>query len=95
MNGSTQAETPPDSADAARLTSDSLQVGDVVSEQLLGRLAKLEKYEHKLAEVARVYRNLNAARKAVEVVLKKLTPVQSIADVDELEQFLSNLTVKS
>ncbi|KAJ2082377.1 hypothetical protein H4R24_001613 [Coemansia sp. RSA 988] len=82
-------ETPPN------VTSDTLHVGDTVTEALLGRLMKLEKFEHKLAEVARVYRNLNAARKAVEVVLKKLTPVQSIADVDELEEFLSNLTVKA
>ncbi|KAJ2435603.1 Golgin imh1 [Coemansia sp. RSA 2522] len=98
MNGSTHEGSSPlatDTGDSTKLTSDTLRVGDVVNEQLLGRLAKLEKYEHKLAEVARVYRNLNAARKAVETVLKKLTPVQSIADVDELEQFLSNLTVKS
>ncbi|KAJ2503086.1 hypothetical protein GGH96_000529 [Coemansia sp. RSA 1972] len=98
MNGSThEGSSPPatDTGDSTKLTSDTLRVGDVVNEQLLGRLAKLEKYEHKLAEVARVYRNLNAARKAVEGVLKKLTPVQSIADVDELEQFLSNLNVKS
>ncbi|KAJ2120256.1 hypothetical protein IW147_005222 [Coemansia sp. RSA 720] len=98
MNGSThEGSSPPaaDTGDFSKLTSETLQVGDVINEQLLGRLAKLEKYEHKLAEVARVYRNLNAARKAVETVLKKLTPVQSIADVDELEQFLSNLTVKS
>ncbi|KAJ2741707.1 Golgin imh1 [Coemansia sp. BCRC 34301] len=77
------------------LTSDKLQVGDVVSEGLLVRLGKLEKYEHKLAEVARVYRNLNTARKAVETVLKRLTPVQSIADVDELEAYLANLNTKS
>ncbi|KAJ1837971.1 hypothetical protein LPJ70_005644, partial [Coemansia sp. RSA 2708] len=85
----------PAAGDEARLTSDALQPGDRVTEQLVTRLARLEKYEHKLAEVARVYRNLNAARKSVEQVLKRLTPVQSIADVDELEQFLANLTVKS
>ncbi|KAJ1904581.1 hypothetical protein LPJ71_004802, partial [Coemansia sp. S17] len=79
----------------AQLTSDKLQVGDVVSEALIVRLGKLEKYEHKLAEVARVYRNLNTARKAVETVLKRLTPVQSIADVEELEAHLSNLNNKS
>ncbi|KAJ2886394.1 hypothetical protein H4R27_000685 [Coemansia aciculifera] len=79
----------------AQLTSDKLQVGDVVSEALLIRLGKLEKYEHKLAEVARVYRNLNTARKAVETVLKRLTPVQSIAEVEELEAHLSNLNNKS
>ncbi|KAJ2815377.1 hypothetical protein GGI24_006071, partial [Coemansia furcata] len=81
--------------DPAQLTSDKLQVGDTVSEALLIRLGKLEKYEHKLAEVARVYRNLNTARKAVETVLKRLTPVQSIADVEELEAHLSNLNSKS
>ncbi|KAJ2502974.1 hypothetical protein IWW47_002940, partial [Coemansia sp. RSA 2052] len=79
----------------SQLTSDKLQVGDVISEALLVRLAKLEKYEHKLAEVARVYRNLNTARKAVETVLKRLTPVQSIAEVEELEAHLSNLNSKS
>ncbi|KAJ2180439.1 hypothetical protein GGF45_001971, partial [Coemansia sp. RSA 551] len=69
MNGSTHEGSSPlatDTGDSTKLTSDTLRVGDVVNEQLLGRLAKLEKYEHKLAEVARVYRNLNAARKAVE-----------------------------
>ncbi|KAJ2630091.1 hypothetical protein H4R22_002904, partial [Coemansia sp. RSA 1290] len=96
-SGPSQTDSAPsvDTVDSSKLTSESLKVGDVVSEQLLGRLAKLEKYENKLAEVARVYRNLNAARKAVETVLKNFTPVQSIADVEELEQFLSNLTVKS
>ncbi|KAJ2892722.1 Golgin imh1 [Coemansia aciculifera] len=76
-------------------TSQSLQVGDIVSEALISRLAKLEKYEHKLAEVARVYRNLNTARKSIETVLKRLTPVKSIADVEELEAHLSNLNNKS
>ncbi|KAJ1954631.1 Golgin imh1, partial [Linderina pennispora] len=90
--GSTNGDA---STPAAKLTSDTLKPGDVVTEQFLMRLAKLEKYEHKLAEVARVYRNLNTARKAIEVVLKKLTPVQSIADVDELEAHLSNLNMKS
>ncbi|KAJ1726391.1 hypothetical protein LPJ72_006353, partial [Coemansia sp. Benny D160-2] len=77
------------------VTSDTLKAGDAISDELLARLAKLEKYEHKLAEVARVYRNLNGARKSIEVVLKKLTPVQSIADVDELEEYLSNLNMKA
>ncbi|KAJ2437988.1 hypothetical protein GGF42_008448, partial [Coemansia sp. RSA 2424] len=88
---------PPngDAIGNSQLTSDKLQVGDVISEALLVRLAKLEKYEHKLAEVARVYRNLNTARKAVETVLKRLTPVQSIAEVEELEAHLSNLNNKS
>ncbi|KAJ1949112.1 Golgin imh1 [Linderina macrospora] len=91
-NPATNGDTP---ASAAKLTSDTLQPGDVITEQFLMRLAKLEKYEHKLAEVARVYRNLNTARKAIEGVLKKLTPIQSIADVDELEAHLSNLNMKS
>ncbi|KAJ2364624.1 hypothetical protein H4S02_010847, partial [Coemansia sp. RSA 2611] len=81
--------------DPQPLSSDTLQVGDTVSEALLQRLAKLEKYEHKLAEVARVYRNLNTARKAIETVLKRLTPIQSIAEVEELEAHLSNLNAKS
>ncbi|PIA14200.1 hypothetical protein COEREDRAFT_82880 [Coemansia reversa NRRL 1564] len=93
--GKRAADTPENGGTPPSVTSDTLHVGDTVTEALLGRLIKLEKFEHKLAEVARVYRNLNAARKAVEVVLKKLTPVQSIADVEELEEFLSNLTVKS
>ncbi|KAJ2687530.1 hypothetical protein GGH99_003243, partial [Coemansia sp. RSA 1285] len=86
--GANQQPTPP-------VTSDTLKAGDAISDELLARLAKLEKYEHKLAEVARVYRNLNGARKSIEVVLKKLTPVQSIADVDELEEYLSNLSMKA
>ncbi|KAJ2504149.1 hypothetical protein GGI11_007469, partial [Coemansia sp. RSA 2049] len=86
--GANQQPTPP-------VTSDTLKAGDAISDELLARLAKLEKYEHKLAEVARVYRNLNGARKSIEVVLKKLTPVQSIADVDELEEYLSNLNMKA
>ncbi|KAJ2616329.1 hypothetical protein H4S08_000823 [Coemansia sp. RSA 1365] len=93
--GKRAADTPENGGTSPSVTSDTLHVGDTVTEALLGRLIKLEKFEHKLAEVARVYRNLNAARKAVEVVLKKLTPVQSIADVEELEEFLSNLNVKS
>ncbi|KAJ2860999.1 hypothetical protein GGI22_002565 [Coemansia erecta] len=97
------SETPPipspdkqsEDNDGAKLTSETLRTGDPITEPLLSRLAKLEKYEHKLAEVARVYRNLNTARKGVETVLKKLTPVQSIADVEELEAYLSNLNMKS
>ncbi|KAJ2484270.1 Golgin imh1 [Coemansia sp. RSA 2320] len=91
--GSNGVPEPGDGS--SKLTSDVLQPGDVISEALLQRLSKLEKYEHKLAEVARVYRNLNAARKSIEAVLKKLTPVQSIADVDELEAHLSNLNGKT
>ncbi|KAJ1785572.1 hypothetical protein LPJ59_006112, partial [Coemansia sp. RSA 2399] len=97
------SETPPipspdkqsEDNDGTKLTSETLRTGDPITEPLLSRLAKLEKYEHKLAEVARVYRNLNTARKAVETVLKNLTPVQSIADVEELEAYLSNLNMKS
>ncbi|KAJ2635981.1 hypothetical protein GGF40_003280 [Coemansia sp. RSA 1286] len=77
------------------LSSDTLKAGDPISDQLIQRLGKLEKYEHKLAEVARVYRNLNTARKAVENVLKLHTPVQSIADTEELEAHLSNLNLKT
>ncbi|KAJ2621376.1 hypothetical protein GGI26_004158 [Coemansia sp. RSA 1358] len=88
-------ETESADNETTKLTSEALKPGDVVTESLLVRLAKLEKYEHKLAEVARVYRNLNTARKAIEVVLKKLTPVQSIADVEELETHLSNLNMKT
>ncbi|KAJ2723677.1 hypothetical protein GGI07_002472 [Coemansia sp. Benny D115] len=101
-NDTTQLQTKPAgnpednaAADQARLTSDTLQPGDTVSEQLLARLAKLEKYEHKLAEVVRVYRNLNTARKAIEAVLKSHTPVQSIGEVEELEAHLSNLNMKT
>ncbi|KAJ2552944.1 hypothetical protein EV175_003121 [Coemansia sp. RSA 1933] len=78
-----------------KLSSETLKTGDPITESLLVRLAKLEKYEHKLGEVARVYRNLNTARKAIEAVLKKHTPVQSIADVEELEAHLSNLNMKA
>ncbi|KAJ2238400.1 hypothetical protein IWW45_000020 [Coemansia sp. RSA 485] len=80
---------------AQPLSSDALKAGDPISDQLIQRLGKLEKYEHKLAEVARVYRNLNTARKAVENVLKLHTPVQSIADTEELEAHLSNLNLKT
>ncbi|KAJ2852996.1 hypothetical protein FB639_006619, partial [Coemansia asiatica] len=76
-------------------TSTTLQLGEPVTTQLIQRLTKLEKYEHKLAEVARVYRNLNTARKAIETVLKQHTPVQSIADTEELEAHLSNLNLKT
>ncbi|KAJ2089766.1 hypothetical protein IW138_003222 [Coemansia sp. RSA 986] len=97
------SETPPipspdkqsEDNDGTKLTSETLRTGDPITEPLLSRLAKLEKHEHKLGEVARVYRNLNTARKSIETVLKKLTPVQSIADVEELEAYLSNLSMKS
>ncbi|KAJ2489741.1 hypothetical protein IWW37_003726 [Coemansia sp. RSA 2050] len=89
------ADASETNGDHVPLSSDTLQVGDVVSEALLQRLGKLEKYEHKLAEVARVYRNLNTARKAIEAVLKRLTPIQSIAEVEELEAHLSNLNTKT
>ncbi|KAJ1726803.1 hypothetical protein LPJ61_004952 [Coemansia biformis] len=92
------ASTPPAEPElegSERVSSESLNPGDLVTEAVVSRMARLEKYEHKLAEVARVYRNLNKARKNVETVLKKLTPVQSIADVEELEAFLSNLSTKS
>ncbi|KAJ2758270.1 hypothetical protein IWQ56_006042, partial [Coemansia nantahalensis] len=95
------AGTPPgeaeamDAAGADRITSESLALGEPITEALVARVARLEKYEHKLAEVARVYRTLNKARKSVEVVLKAHTPVQSIADVEELEAYLANLATKA
>lgn len=59
------------------------------------RLDRLSKYEKRFPELARAYKKIQAEKKAVEAVLQKSTPIESISDVDAFEGHLNNLTVRA
>ncbi|KAJ1680018.1 Golgin imh1 [Spiromyces aspiralis] len=66
-----------------------------LTQELIVRLAKVDKYERKLTDLARAYKGLNAARRNIELVLQRETSIKSIIDVDDLEAYLKNLHSKN
>ncbi|KAJ1918923.1 Golgin imh1 [Mycoemilia scoparia] len=93
--GTTKSPPPQPTENAAQSMVEGLSVGMPLTEDLIARLGKVEKYEKKLTDLARAYKGLNAARRKIEIVLQKETPISSIVESEDLENYLKGLNTKA
>ncbi|KAJ1985693.1 hypothetical protein H4R33_003830 [Dimargaris cristalligena] len=59
------------------------------------KLAKLENYEKRFADLIKSFKKLTAQKKAADAILKEVTPLRTIADAEALEAHLKNLNLKT
>ncbi|KAJ1957087.1 hypothetical protein IWQ62_005167, partial [Dispira parvispora] len=59
------------------------------------KLAKLDHYEKRFADLVKSFKKLASQKKAADNILKETTPLRSIADAEALEAHLKNLNLKN
>ncbi|KAJ1968285.1 hypothetical protein H4R35_006471 [Dimargaris xerosporica] len=59
------------------------------------KLAKLDHYEKRFADLVKSFKKLTAQKKAADAILRETTPLRSIADAEALEAHLKNLNLKN
>ncbi|OMH78387.1 hypothetical protein AX774_g8205 [Zancudomyces culisetae] len=69
------------------------KVGDLVTEELLNKMSRLERQEKRIADIIRAYKQLNQMKKAVEEILRAETHVESLGDVEGLSQHFKNMNM--
>ncbi|KAJ1912503.1 hypothetical protein IWQ60_009637 [Tieghemiomyces parasiticus] len=59
------------------------------------KLAKLENYEKRFAELIKSFKKLSAQKKAADAIIREITPLSGIADAEALEAHLRNINTKN